>query len=280
MSSPTDVGSDRRVLSEDSLPAMPAAALSAVLDLDQAPHPGDVLRPLWHWLYFRPVIPQSALGTDGHPRLGGFLPDLALPRRMWAGGRLQFHAPLRLGVPATQVSRVKDIRRKNGRAGPLAILTIHHAIKTGNIPAIDEEQDIVYRAAAVAGEPIAPPCPAPRGYEWRREIEPTEVLLFRYSALTFNSHRIHYDRPYATELEGYPNLVVHAPLIATLLMDLLHRSLPGSLVVQFTYRAVQPAFLGHSLALCARMVPERKEAELWASDQRGGLLMSARAAFT
>jgi len=261
----------------DLISPAPATALAAALDRNTGLKLGDALPPIWHWLYFWSVAQQSDLGADGHPRTGGFLPDLGLPRRMAAGGRLFFHSPLRIGDAATRTSRVLSIENKEGRSGRLAFVTVEHAIAAAGHAVIREEQDIVYREAAEPGAPPPRPQPAPSGAHWQREILPSEALLFRYSALTFNGHRIHYDRDYARNAEGYPDLVVHGPLIATLLLDLLVRSLPGATVLDYAFKAVRPTFLGHAFTLCGRPSADGKSVELWAQDHDGWLTMSARA---
>ncbi|HEY2561570.1 MAG TPA: MaoC family dehydratase N-terminal domain-containing protein, partial [Caldimonas sp.] len=199
----------------DTISAAPLAGLSATLDRDDpAPANGTAVPPLWHWLYFLPAQRQSELGPDGHPRRGGFLPPVALPRRMWAGGRLRFERPLRVGEVATRDSRIADIATKDARSGPLVFVTVHHEISTPHGVALREEHDIVYRGLPAPGAAPATPAEAPRDETFARTIVPDDVLLFRYSALTFNGHRIHYDRRYVTEVEGYPGLIVHGPLIA------------------------------------------------------------------
>jgi 3-methylfumaryl-CoA hydratase len=253
------------------------AALGATLDYDEAPRAGDSLPHLWHWIFFRPTVRQSQIATDGHPVKGGFLPDLGLPRRMWAGGRLRFHAPLAVGSSITRDSTIVNVSEKEGRSGKLAFVTVKHEVRSGGALAIHEEQDIVYREPATPGAATPPPTAAPSDEPWHRQVMPTEVLLFRYSALAFIGHRIHYDKPYATEVEGYPNLVVHGPLIATLLMDLLRRNQPEATVLEFSFKAVRPSFLGNALNLCGRPSPDGKTVELWSKDHEGWLTMSARA---
>jgi 3-methylfumaryl-CoA hydratase len=259
----------------DLIARAPAAALAATLDCATAPGPGDALPPMWHWIYFWWVAPQSELGADGHPAKGGLLPDLGLPRRMAAGGRLTFHAPLTVGASADRTSRVTSVEHKDGRSGRLAFATVEHRIETNGVLAIREEQDIVYREPAVPGTPLPAPKATPGDAQWLREILPTEALLYRYCALTFNGHRIHYDRHYAQDVEGYPDLVVHGPLIATLLLDLVSRNLPGAVVREYTYKAVRPTFVGHAFALCGRPAADGKSVELWAKDHEGWLTMSA-----
>ena len=256
----------------DQVTAAPLAALSATLDReDPAPKPGDVLPPLGHWLYFLPVARQSDLGPDGHAHRGGFLPPVPLPRRMWAGSRLEFHRPLRVGETVQRTSRILEVRPKAGRTGPLVFVVVRHEIGD----ALTDEHDIVYRDHPKPGDapPEAPAAPAQA--TWERIIHPDDVLLFRYSALTFNGHRIHYDRRYATQVEGYPGLVVHGPLIATLLMDLLRRNLPPARVVQFGFRAVSPLFDTAPFSVCGQPDDAGKTVRLWAKNAAGGLAMDA-----
>ncbi len=253
----------------DTITASPIAALSATLDRDDPlPAPGDSAPPLWHSLGCRAAHKPSDLGPEGHAKTGGFLPPVPLPRRMWAGGRFEFQRPLRVGETVTRVSRIADVREKQGRTGNLVFVTVRHEIGD----ALAEEQDIVYRdhSKADAAALATPGDPA-----WTRTIVPDDVLLFRYSALTFNSHRIHYDRRYATEVEGYPGLVVHGPLIATLLLDLMRRILPEARVTRFEFRAVRPLFDIAPFAVCGKS--EGNAIRLWARDEAGMLAMSATA---
>ena len=262
---------------EDEVTASPVAALAATLDLD-APLPlrGDPLPPLWHWLYFLPVHRQSEIGPDGHALRGGFLPPVPLPRRMWAGGRLEFHRPLHVGEKISRRSVIADVQHKEGRTGPLVFVLVRHEIGGDGGLAISEEHDIVYRGLSGPPEPTIAPVAAPADATWERAIHPDDVLLFRYSALTFNGHRIHYDRRYATEVEGYPGLVVHGPLIATLLMDLIRRHLPGTYVDRFSFRAVSPIFDTADFAVCGEPEGE-KTVRLWAKNASGALAMTADA---
>ncbi|WP_241017519.1 MaoC family dehydratase N-terminal domain-containing protein [Burkholderia sp. Ac-20349] len=271
------VGHDGTQIAADVIALDRATAFAATLDLDRHPVAGDALPPLWHWLYFWSVARQSELGHDGHPLKGGFLPDLGLPRRMWAGGRVVFENPLPIGETAVRTSRVLSVEHKEGRSGPLGFVTVEHLIESGGAVAIREEHDIVYRGAAEPGAAAPAPKAAPDGAQWQRDITPDEVLLFRYSALTFNGHRIHYDRTYAREIEGYPDLVVHGPLISTLLLDLVPRSLPGATVREYAYRAVRPTFLGNTFSVCGRVAEDGNTIDLWAKDHDGWLTMSARA---
>jgi 3-methylfumaryl-CoA hydratase len=248
---------------------------AATLDHDdRVPRPGDPIPPAAHWLYFLPDTRQSELGPDGIAKRGGLLPPVALPRRMWAGGRIKFLRPLRVGSQISQT--VADVSAKDGRTGKLVFVLLKHVISDEHGPAIEEERDIVYRDNPDANAPPARPNPAPASGPWRREVRPDPMMLFRYSALTFNTHRIHYDRPYATGVEGYPALVVHGPLIATLLMDLCRRECPKQLL-RFDYRAASPLFDNGPFTLNGR--PDGHRAQVWAANADGGLAMTAEAAF-
>ncbi len=261
----------------DTITAAPLAALAAMLDRDDPPPiAGSAVPPLWHWLYFLPMARQSELGADGHPRRGGFLPPVALPRRMWAGGRLAFDKPLRVGEVATRRSTIADIASKSARSGPLVFVTVRHEISTAGNLVLSEDHDIVYRDLPAAGSATPTPPAAPRDETFAREIVADDVFLFRYSALTFNGHRIHYDRRYVTEVEGYPGLIVHGPLIATLLLDLLRRTHADEVVTRFEFKAVSPLFDGRPFEVCGRPDGARRFA-LWARNPEGGLAMQASA---
>ena len=262
---------------DDTVAATAVKAMSATLDRDD-PHPaaGDALPPLWHWLYFLPSDPQSVIGADGHSKRGGFLPPVPLPRRMWAGGRLEFQQPLRVGQSVQRSSRIADIRSKQGRSGALVFVCVRHEIHSEGGVALTEEHDIVYREAAQPGAATEPSQTAPTDEQFLRTIVPDPVLLFRYSALTFNGHRIHYDRSYATQVEGYPGLVVHGPLIATLLADLLRRQRPDARLATFTFKAINPLFDTAPFTLCGRF-DESHHATLWARGPQGQLAMQASA---
>jgi 3-methylfumaryl-CoA hydratase len=263
----------------DQVTPTPIAALSATLDIRSGPpQPGDPVPPLWHWLYFLPIHRQSELAPDGHEKRGGFLPPVPLPRRMWAGGRFEFRRPLLVGETLNRTSRIVDVQLKEGRTGTLVFVQVRHEIGSAEGIALVEEQDLVYRGPAKPGLPASAPKPAPAGGVWERRIQPDDVLLFRYSALTFNSHRIHYDRRYATETEGYPGLVVHGPLIATLLLDLMRRHMPDADVARFEFRSVSPLFDTSPFKLCAKPESDGKTISLWATDAGGGLAMIASAA--
>ncbi len=246
----------REQVVEDILDPARAEAMHATLERPgPPPAAGDPLPPLWHWLYFWSIAPLADLGPDGHLALGHFLPPfdkppLNLPRRMWAGSRFTFHRPPILGTPAERRSVVADVKLKEGRSGSLAFVTVRHGLSDGEGLCLEEEQDLVFRAAqpprpaapdAVSGLPAQP--------LWRRRIEPRAVFLFRYSALTFNGHGIHYDRDYAREREGYPDLVVHGPLMGTLMIQLALDELPGSRPSAYRFRLLQPVFVGQAIEI-------------------------------
>ena len=257
--------------------ATPVVALNATLD-----HPplavatGTPLPPLWHWLYFLPAHRQSEIGADGHARRGGFMPPVPLPRRMWAGSQFSFNSPIRVGDAVARSSTIDNVSVKEGRTGQLVFVKVRHDLRCNAAPeaALTEFHDIVYREARRPDDLAPPPQAAPSG-AWRREIVPDDVLLFRYSALTFNGHRIHYDRKYVTEVEGYPGLVVHGPLIATLLLDLLRRERPGAEVASFVFKAVRPTFGLHPFHVNGLPQSDGKTIRLWASDHEGWLTMDA-----
>ena len=254
-----------------------AVAMAATLDLLASPAIGDSLPPLWHWLYFWSAIPASQLGTDGHAQRGGFLPPVSLPRRMWAGGRLKFLAPLPVGTQAERVSRIKAIEVKQGKSGPLVFVTVAHDISVQAKLVIQEEHDIVYRDVLQVGDSASRVKLAPTDSHWFREVSPDPVQLFRYSALTFNGYRIHYDRTYATEVEGYPGLIVHGPLIASLLTDLVSRELPDRTISEFSFRAIAPLFDTEPFSVHGRLEPDGRNVVLWAANSRGELAMQAEA---
>lgn len=260
----------------DRVTPWPLEALAATLDRDDPPpRAGDPVPPLWHWLYFLPTERQSELGPDGHPRRGGFLPPVDLPRRMWAGSRFEFRHPLCVGDAITRVSRIVSIQEKQGRSGALAFVVVRHEISSPAGLALTEEHDIVYRDVARPGDPALAPQPAPAEVAWARTIQPDDVLLFRYSALTFNGHRIHYDRRFCRESEGYPGLVVHGPLVATLLLDLVRRNRPDAVVTRFQFRAISPLFDTAPFVVCG--APDGEAVSLWAEQASGGLAMTASA---
>ncbi|WP_334187546.1 FAS1-like dehydratase domain-containing protein [Noviherbaspirillum sp.] len=261
----------------DRITDIPVAAMQATLDID-APFPaaGDALPPLWHWLYFLPLHRHSDIGEDGHAKRGGFLPPVPLPRRMWAGGRLQFLQPLRVGDAIERTSRIVSVDAKEGRSGSLVFVLVRHEIAGPSGPAVVEEHDIVYRGMG-GGTATAAGVPAPADHAWERTIRPDEVMLFRYSALTFNGHRIHYDRSYVTSVEGYPGLIVHGPLIATLLLELVREKLPDAQVIGYRFKAVRPLFDTADFSVCGKPSEDGRSVSLWARDPDGLLAMEATA---
>ncbi|MDE3238738.1 MAG: MaoC family dehydratase N-terminal domain-containing protein [Paracoccaceae bacterium] len=249
----------------DAMDPARAAALAATLGIDW--RPGDALPPFFHQVYFWQALPESALGRDGHPRLGaGLIPDLGLPRRMWAGGRLHFHGPLHAGRAAERVSVLEDVARKEGRSGPLAFVTLRHDIVQDGATRVTEWQDLVYREDPTPGTPQPAPPKAPEAAEEVRALRASSTLLFRYSALTFNGHRIHYDLDYCRDVEGYPGLIVHGPLLAQFLMLMA----PAPLA-QFRFRATAPLYHTETARLC------RRGHSLWVEGPDGRLCMQATA---
>lgn len=232
---------------------------------EAAPGTGEALPPLWQWAFFQDAEPESGLGADGHPARGGFLPPADGRNRMWAGGRLEFHAPLCVGRKASRLTTILKVEEKHGRTGSLLFVTLRHDYLQDDHLAIREEQDIVYR------EPTPPKLASgealPAG-AWREAVEPSPVLLFRYSAVTFNGHRIHYDWPYVTETEGYPGLVVHGPLIATLNLRAFCRANPQARLRRFAFRGLRPLVCPEAFELGGRLLAPGK-AEVWAGNGAG-----------
>ena len=265
----------------DLLSASQLAGLAATLDVDgPAPEPGDPVPPAAHWIFFNSRTKASELGYDGHAKLGGFLPPVELPRRMWAGGRISWPGTLRVGDVITRTSTIADVTHKFGKSGELVFVVVRHEIANDAGVCVSEEHDIVYRSADDSN--VAPPAklvarPAPDDAVWSRIIDPDPVMLFRYSALTFNGHRIHYDLKFVTE-EGYPGLIVHGPLIATLLMDLCQRKRPDAALANFSYRAMGPLFDTAQFTVNGRPGADGT-ASLWAANAEGSLAMQADAVF-
>lgn len=232
---------------------------------EPAPAPGDPLPELWHWAFFQDAVEHSGLGGDGHPARGGFLPPADNRNRMWAGGRLEFIHPLRVDAQVSRRSTILNVQEKHGRTGSLLFVTVQHEYVQDGQRALIEEQDIVYR------EPSPPKLggtePMPQG-DWHLHVQPSPTLLFRYSAVTFNGHRIHYDWPYVTETEGYPGLVVHGPLIATLNVQAFVRANPQLTVRRFSFRGVRPLICPDAFEVGGRLTGEGI-AQVWAGNQAG-----------
>jgi 3-methylfumaryl-CoA hydratase len=263
----------------DIATAFPVAALAATLDRkDPPPQTGDAIPLSGHWLYFLETAPNSELSHDGHPKRGGFLPPVSLPRRMWAGGRIDFRAPVRVGDAIRRDSEILSVEAKSGNSGNLVFVTVRHTVSANGTIAIVEEHDIVYRDAAKKGE--APPVgkPAPQTAMWRREVETNQGVLFRYSALIFNAHRIHYDIDYCRDVEGYPGLIVHGPLQTTLLLDLCRRHDPRP-VRTLDYRATHPVFHQEKFSVNGQPSADGKSVELWTANAAGCYAMRGTATF-
>lgn len=269
--------------------ASPSAAvgLAAVLDRPLAPEHANSARlfPVGHWLQFTPTAPMSELGADGHPKLGAFMPPLDLPRRMWAGSKLAFHTPITVGQRLERVTTIESITPKSGSTGRLCFVVLRHDISADGALAIVEHQTIVYREAVEvdpeAPSPQRPPRAdgeAPEGWDWSRALRPNEVTLFRYSALTFNSHRIHYDLPYATGAEGYPGLVVHGPLSATYIVDSFREQHPGAEITGFEFSARAPVFANEQVHVIGRSDGDGSE-ELQVIAPGGATAITARIAY-
>jgi len=293
---------------EDLVTAAPLTGLAATLDHADPPWRNRELPPLAHWLHFLPRDLQHEIAEDGHPQRGGFLPPVPLPRRMWAGGTLAFASPIRIGETIRRRSTIAEIQHKSGRSGNLVFVKVLHEVFGADGLALREEQDVVYREAPREAQGEASPASESRtstrhqdiGYreapreatpateiltsarhpdvdvpvaDWTRSIQPDPVLLFRFSALTFNGHRIHYDRDYCRDREGYPGLVVHGPLTATLLMDLFLRNHPGAHLKAFRFRGQRPLFDTHAITLCG--AASDAGASLWALDGDGVIAMTA-----
>lgn len=267
----------RTELVADVITLSPALQAAATLDeTDLSLSEGALLPPLWHWFYFLPKAPRSKIGADGHPQRGGFMPPIELPRRMFAGARIKFLQPLVIGKPAERVGTILSISEKTGKSGTLAFVTVSYAFQQNGQTCIEEEQDIVYR-----DDPSAPmPAPEVRDLEppppgaWVETVTPDPVLLFRFSAITFNGHRIHYDRPYAMDIEGYPGLVVHGPLTAVLLMELVRRNTTRR-IAGYSFRGLAPLFDLAPFRLVG--IPHGETVALEAQGPNGKPAMSATA---
>jgi 3-methylfumaryl-CoA hydratase len=264
-----------RQSAEQFIDPFPARALAGLLEREQPLCAGDALPLPWHWLYFLDTPSRSGIGADGHPQRGGFLPPVPLPRRMWAAGKLEVLSPLAIGRPATKTSTVRAVDLKDGQSGPLVFVTVGHELHQDGRVCLLEEQRLVYREAPVAPAPLAPGQPPASAGTWAEEFRADASLLFRFSALTYNGHRIHYDRDYATREEFYPALVVHGPLLATLLLDLLARRQPRAQVTRFEFRALRPAFDTDAIHLCGQ--PQEHGASLWTVDPTGSVGVQASA---
>ncbi len=263
---------------DDLLSVTPARHLAATFDRDDAALvSGSPLPPGWQWLYFLDAPQSAVIGPDGRTVPGGFLPETGLPRRMWAGGLFQFHQPLRLGETVNCETVITHVALKQGRSGELAFITTEHRVSQNGVLAVTETRNLVFREAPKPGEVSRHEEPQHKA-EWRREITPDAVLLFRFSALTFNGHRIHYDIDYCRDEEGYRGLVVHGPMLALMLLDLVEREMPGKTISSFQYRAVSPLFTPDMFAVCGLPTGDQTAA-LWIENSEGGLATTAEVTF-
>lgn len=252
---------------------VPAQAMAASLDRPRIFEKGTPLPHPWVWLYFLPLAPMSRVGDDGHPKRGGFLPSIVHPRRMWAGSRMTFFGTPKIGDRLEKISTIKSIIEKDGAAGPMVFVTVSHDIKAQGVTCIQEDQDIVYMTIAPTFTPPKAK-PLPTDCSWSQAIPLDPVLLFRFSALTFNGHRIHYDRPYAVDVEKYPGLVVHGPLQAIMLYDVACRQNAGETPASFSFRGIHPAFEHDTLTLNGKTVEEGLE--LMTANGDGTICMQAK----
>jgi 3-methylfumaryl-CoA hydratase len=251
----------------------PLAALFATLDAAQpAPTVGDALPPLGHWLYFRSAEPRSEIRRDGSGR-SAFLPPIELPRRTCAASRVRFHRALRVGDEISRTSSIVDIAERQGREGPSVLVLVRHEIGDSDGVALSEEQQIIFRGRREARPSETSPGP-PAGALWSRRFHADEVTLFRYSSLSFNAHRIHYDRPYANFVEGYPGLVVQSGLVASLLLELLQRHAPAAQILACDFRAICALFDTEPFWICGRP-RDARTVELWAQNAQGRRAMEA-----
>ena len=239
------------------------------------PEEGDAAPFTVHWCLAQPVFPMSMLGPDGHPTRGGFLPPVPLPRRMWAGGEIEFLQPLQVGDESTRTSRIADVQIKTGSTGTLCFVSVEHSISSPRGTAIRERQDIVYREMTSSAPASAKSPPPPPKAQHRETHVSDPVLLFRYSALTFNGHRIHYDRDYVTKVEGYPGLIFHGPLQAAFIIELAAKLRGGKAPKKFTYRGVQPLFEGTEFSINANETDAGME--LWTANAEGQPTMKGTA---
>jgi 3-methylfumaryl-CoA hydratase len=263
----------------DVASAWPVAAMAATFDRrEPEPVQGDPIPPGWHWLYFLEAKPASELGPDGHPRRGGFLPPVPLPRRMWAGGRIEFRRALHVGESLRRDSEILSVEAKSGKSGNLVFVTVRHTVHANDEIAVVEEHDIVYRDAAKPADPPPQAKPAPASAPWRRDLVPDPVLLFRFSALTFNGHRIHYDIDYCKREEHYPGLIVHGPLQTLLMLDICRRNDPRP-VRKLDYRALHPVFHNEPMSVNGNPAQGGSKAELWTANAAGSYAMVGTAMF-
>jgi 3-methylfumaryl-CoA hydratase len=275
----------RTQVQENVVTAAQANALAATLDRDERLKDGDALPPGWHWSFFPEAVNLADTGPDGHAKPGTFFPELPLKRRMWAANKMRFRAPIVIGQRATRTMRIASVTPKDGGTGPLIFVVVQIDVAVKGSIATEEEMTYVFRGPPARPEPLrrgeGPPSPnepaprkaePPKDAQWTYTVDPTPVLLFRFSALTMNSHRIHYDLPYVTQEEGYPGLLVHGPLIHTLLVDGLRRAQPAAKIAAVSVRAASPLYAGTKFTVSGAV--NGKSAKLWAVGPSGGIAMS------
>ena len=267
----------RELVTSETLDAMQLTKMAATMDRPLGFNKGEKLPAGWHWLFFNQLETQSRLGPDGHPKRGNFLPPVELPRRMWAGSRLHWHAPFLAGHKVTRTARVLDVTEKTGKSGAMIFVKVGYTYRDGQTVLLEEEHDIVYRDDPPRDANVtAVTAKAPAKLVFEREgahlrkITPDPVLLFRYSAVTFNGHRIHYDADYVRNVEGYPGLIVHGPLIATFALDFIEFDLaPGRSIEKFSFRMKKPTFDYAPFHLHADASADGKGYAAWTSDNNG-----------
>ncbi len=265
----------RQESKEDDISLFQAQALAAALDNETLPQKGDPLPAFWEWMYFLSTPRASATGSDGHPDKGGFLPPIPLPRRMWAAGEVELKQALIIGQPATRLSTIESVELKSGSTGTLVFVNVRHDISQNGVVCISQVQNIVYREQPTERSELPPGKTATEEADFAREVDADPVLLFRYSALTYNGHRIHYDRDYACNEELYPALVVHGPLLVTLLLELQRHSMPQKRLSRFKFRAIRPTFDGAVFKLSGKC--DGQALSLWSADRDGYTCMTIKA---
>ncbi len=263
-------------ISHDIIESRPVRLMKSIVDYPSGLEHDTMLPALWHWLYFPDITPLDQLASDGHAQKGGFLPPIALPRRMWAGGDLKFVKPIRIGDKIERISTIESIKSKRGKTGELCFVTVCHEFICQGTAAIKERHHIVYREQ-IAKAHIPHSAPDRAKGDWHQLVKPNPAMLFRYSALTFNTHRIHYDREYCRKVENYPGLVFHGPLTATLLVNLAVSKMAGKQLTSFKFRAIAPLFDGHNIEILGRKTDS--VVSLWAQNDRNELAMTATANF-
>lgn len=276
MTDPFDSWIGKTESTRETAELWPARGLAAALDQEFSAKLGDPIPLLAHWTYFAPMVRQSKIGFDGHPERGGFIPPIPQPRRMWAASEIAFHRPICFGESVEKVSRIAQISKKEGASGDLVFLEISHDYRVGDETCLSETQTVVYRDPPEQGE-VPRSKAAPENAQWSEEVATDSTRLFRYSAVTFNAHRIHYDHPYVTEDEGYPNIIVQGQFIATMLMQAMMRANPDRSPSLFSFRAMKPIFSGETFFAEGNL--EGEEKRLWARGENGDTRMLAKINF-